>query len=629
MLYLSEIWEGKRRVSAVSSVSFTKRADVIVCGLGTAGALAALFSAENSLSVMGIERFTCVGGTHTVGAVPGHYFGCPGGRYEALDEKVKKSFERYTAVATESRKYLTERELAEKGVDLFYEASVCGVYLKDSHTVVGVRVLTQNGILDCEGRIVLDCTADAAVAAMAGCETEAGRALDGQMQPYSIVSLQYNGKKYGFNNVDYGRVNQMNRESLSQAVLFSRSHSMEEATKGKTLIAQMPLVGIREGRRIVPEEKPCLEDLFADRETQTPMFYSYADLDKHGWDIAFDGETMGDWAIGANLGAYNVTVAVPYRAILPKNYEGILVPCRALGVDRDLSSCVRMNIDMKKLAEVAAEWASLAIGENKALREVSYEALKEKLVASGCLKESDRRGYRVDGKKNADGSAFIPEDVHWIEKPELLEKRLQSDKPGQAIWSAKRMGERALPALRRLLQSSCENSAKHAAFALAALGDSAGISILREMVLQRDGMMLRDCRKHNQLRGCMAIYWLGRLADREIVGELIRLISDPLEIQRELYHDGDLLTTRYRISDFNGVYFQFMSQAVMALVRIGERHSDLREEIAIGFRNAFAEENYYQRITARPREGSEGNAVLTLKNVALNAVQSWRGSENA
>ena len=81
MIYLSEVVEGKQILRKISAPIFTKKADVIVCGLGTAGSLAALFSAENGLSVLGIESFTCVGGTHTAGGVVGHYFGCPGGRY--------------------------------------------------------------------------------------------------------------------------------------------------------------------------------------------------------------------------------------------------------------------------------------------------------------------------------------------------------------------------------------------------------------------------------------------------------------------------------------------------------------------------------------------------------------------
>ena len=523
MICLSTLVCGKITLSEVKDVCFEKEFDVIVCGLGTSGALAALFSAENGLSVLGIETLNCVGGTHTAGGVPGHYFGRPGGHYEALDERIKDFAQKYTCTAVESRIFLTEKELVENGVDIRYSSTVCGVYLDENNRVLGVNVLEDGKITPYKAKVVMDCTADAYVAAMAGCETQFGRELDSKAQPYSVVSMVYDGKKYGYNNVDFGRVDQRDTKSLSRAIIFSRSYPIKEGFDERAPIAQMQMIGVREGRRIVPEEGVSIYDLFADRQTQAPMFYSYADLDKHGWDIAFDGEALGDWAIGANLGAYNVTVAVPYKAILPKGYDGILVPCRALGVDRDVSSCVRMNLDMKKVAEAGAKWATLAIKQNKRLADVSYSDLKEKLLSSGCLKYSDNIGYRIDGKRNFDKTPLVPRDVHWISDPCDLEATLRTLTPGIGIWSAKRMKDTSYTTLRGLIASNDENTRKHAAFAMAAIGKSDANEILAQMVKDRDPVMLTDCRKNNNIRACMAIYWLGRLADIGITEELADL----------------------------------------------------------------------------------------------------------
>lgn len=617
-MILSEMIEGKR-VTRECTPQFTEEYDVIVCGLGTAGSLAALFAAENGLCVLGVEQFTCVGGIHTVGGIGKHYFGHPGGRYEELDRQVAEFAARFTCTPQESRKLVLEQMLLKNSVTLSYESMVCGVYLEGS-TVTGVRVLTEQGMVDYKAKLVMDCTADATVAVMAGCETECGRASDGQMQPYSIVSLTYDGKGYGYTNVDFGRVDQNDERAFSQAILFARSYPIREKHAGKELLRQMPLPGFREGRRILAEERVTVEELFADRQTETPMFYSYADLDKHGRDLAFDGEALGDWTVGANLGAYNVTVAVPYRALLPKGYEGLLVPCRALGVDRDISSCVRMIPDMKKVAETAAEWATLATRQNKTLREVSYEDLKERLLASGCLNPAHNCGVVIDFNKNKYKNPS--KKVVWCTDPAKLEEGLKTLTPGQAIWSAGRIGDAALPYLRELIKSEDENTAKHAAFALAMLKNGEGTALLRQMAAERDGVLLQDCRKNNNLRGCMAIYWLGRLAERAATEELIGLICDPDEQRHAVYH-SDILLTRYKIADFDAVYFQFISQAVMALVRIGDAHPDLRERISEGFRTAFSTEDYYHRITQRPKESSEGNAVLTVQRIALSAVEKW------
>lgn len=621
-MYLSEIIEGKQQLTLVNNPFFAKNFDVIVCGLGTAGSLTALFLAQNELRVMGIEILSCAGGTHTAGGVVGHYFGCPGGRYETFEEKVTSFQAQHTVTSAESRKLLIEQELMSHNAQIIYEASVCGVYLEDN-TVVGVKVLTDYGTESYSCKILMDCTADAYVAEMAGCITQYGRELDRQTQPYSIVSLLYDGKHYQYCNVDFGRVNQYNETDFSKAVIFSRAYKMNEAYTKKEFISQMPMIGIREGKRIIAEETVKIKDLFESRQTSTPMFYSYADLDKHGLDIAFDGEELGDWAIGANLGAYNVTVAVPYKSILPVKFDGILVPCRALGVDRDISSCVRMNLDMKKLAEVAAVWATFCIKQQKKLRDIPYSTIRNSLIQSGCLKESDNRGFYIDGAKDWDGSPLTPKEVCLIADPNKLENVLATEKPGIAIWSSKLMGEVSASVLLPLLESKNDNVRKHSAFAMAILGKSEGIPVLREMVTTRDGLMLKDSRKHNNFRGCMAIYWLGRLADREITKELIRLICDKKEIEKDVYHQKELLITRYEIKDFEGIYYQFVSQAVMALIRIGDAHKDLRHEIEAAFSIAFGDDKYYERFTKRPRESSEGNMVITLKKVACIAVEKW------
>jgi len=623
MIFLRQLEGGNQVIAPVVSPHFQKQADVVVCGLGTAGSLAALYAAQEGLSVVGIEEFTCVGGTHTAGGVRHHYFGLPGGRHEKLDQEVLSYSQRYTCTTIEGRKFYMEKALQKQHVQILYEATVCGVYL-DDHKVIGVQVLTAEGIMDYGAKLVMDCTAEASVAAIAGCETTCGRQIDGQMQPFSIVSMAHKEGKFLYTNVDFGRVNQYDPVAYSQAILFSRSYNIAERHQNQTLIAQMPLVGLREGRRIIPEEAATVEDLFADVQTQTPMYHAYADLDKHGWDIAFDGEMLGDWAIGANLGAYNVTVAVPYKALLPRGYDGILVPCRALGVDRDISSCVRMLPDMKKVAECAALWASLSIKQNLPLHQVPYGQLRKQLILSGCLNEDSLPGYRIDGKKDWDGTPMTPENVSWITDPSKLEERLKTEKPGLAIWSAKRIGTPAAPVLQSLLNAENEHTRKHAAFALAILGSNQGAAQLREMVRQRDGFLLKDSRKNNNPRGCIAIYWLGRLADREITWELSKLICDPKEAEKAIYQEKALKTTRYEIADFQGTYFQFMTQAVMALLRIGDAHPDLREEIAAAFTEAFSTDAYYERITKRPKKSSEGGMVLNMKHIALSAAKKWR-----
>ncbi len=613
-MILSEVFAGERRQTKIGALTFDAHYDVIICGLGTAGAMAAIFAAENGLSVLGIESFNCVGGTTTIGGVDGHYFSISGGRYTAVDDAVFAFEKKHTHNPMEARKLVEEEKILAAGGEILYESSVIGVYL-DGKTVVGVKAVTPNGIVSFGSGAVFDCTGDLYVAHMAGCETEYGRESDGLCQPYTMVSSVFNGERYFATNCDFGRLDPADDKSLTDAILFSRGYEMEEEKNNLRRIFHMPLIGIREGRRLVSEQNARLDEFFDGKRTDTPVLYAYADLDKHGWDIAFDSETLCDWSIGANLGAYNVKIPISYKTIIPKEIDGLLAPCRGLGVDRDVASCVRMVVNMQKLGEVAADMALLAKKKGCALRNIPYEELKERLTISRCLQNQYAADYRIDGVAN-------PEDVYFASDPSALAPILATKTPGQAIWAARKMGARAKETLFDLLSSPCENTRKHAAFALAMIGDDSGLALLREMAEQRDALMLSDCRKHNQQRGAMAIYFLGRLKDKCSIKLLISVLTNPDEAKHPSY-TGAGQGTRYAVGDFNNAYFQFMSNALAALIRIGDAHPETRDEIRQAFSLAFDDDAYYDRLTKRPKKSSEGGMVLNLKNVAQKAVMRW------
>ena len=621
-MYISELRNGEIVKTQVCTLPRFTEYDVILAGLGTAGSFAALFAAQNGLKVLGIESFNCVGGTMTIGGVQGHYFGCPGGRYVEIDNEVTAYHDAHTRSRIESCKIVLEKKILESGAEVLYESSIIGIY-KEENTVIGVRAITPDGIRDFKCKVLMDCTGDAYIAHMAGCKTVYGRELDGLTQTYSMVSSLRVGTEVQTNNCDFGRVDQRDEKSLSEALIFSRAHELSDRKPNVKFMIHMPLLGVREGRIILSEENVTLEDVFADKFTKEPAFYSYADLDVHGWDSVFNGSTYSDWDYGANLGAYNVTVPVPYKSIIPLDIDGIIVPCRALGVDRIVAGCVRMVPSMKKLGETGADMALLAIRNNCKLRDIPYEELRDRLLASGCLDHAYNRGCRVDGWIDCDGNPLVQRNVTFIDNPADLEARLSTITPGEAIWSARRMGTKATATLKKLLSSNDENTRKHAAFALAITGDDSGIEILRDMARERDRVMLKDCRKHNRQRGFMAIYLLGRLQDMEIVDTLVDIITNKDELKRPAYIPLFPPGARYTKIGFNIQYFQFVINSVQALIRIGDAHPGLREKIASAFRTAFDDDSYIERITTLPKMSAEGLIAINIKTVAYAAAKRW------
>lgn len=617
-MLLSELWEGAVVQTPAADVPFEAAFDVIVCGLGNSGALAALFAAENGLSVLGIENLGAAGGTITLGGIPFHYFGCPGGRADAVEEARDDFGRRYDCEMAESGRFVLEEKLLAQGVEVLYNTRLCGIYLQDK-TVKGVRVLTPEGIRTFGCRVLMDCTGDGFAAVMAGCESSFGRERDGLGQPYSRVCWVRRGEEVFTANMDFGRVDPLDDLALTQALVFSGAYSPVDLSKFGRLMRKMPLIGIREGRHILSEEQMCVADVFAGKRTGEPAFYTYSDLDKHGWDKPLEGDLFADWAVGANLNAYNMSFPVPWKSIIPKGFDGLLVPCRALGADRDVAGSVRMIPDMNKLAETAADVALLAIRHDCRLLQIPYAELEKRLRASGCLDEAHDKGLWVDGKVNWRGQPLTPEKVDFYTDPQQLEARLATLQPGLAIWSARRMGAAARPVLCGLLTSPEENTRKHAALALASMGDAAALPQLREMAAQRDAVMLQDCRKYNQHRGPMAIYHLGRLADAQSVDLLLDVLCSETEAERPIYAPSPI----YPWQDFRVLLFMFICNATAALVRIGDACPGQRAKIAAGFEAAFADGRYYARLTDRPQLSSEGGMAANLAAVAFAAARRW------
>ena len=125
----------------------------------------------------------------------------------------------------------------------------------------------------------------------------------------------------------------------------------------------------------------------------------------------------------------------------------------------------------------------------------------------------------------------------------------------------------------------------------------------------------------------MAIYHLGRLGDVGIVDTLIEIISDEEEVLRPVYQQEFIRGTRYRVEGFRNEYFQFVSNAVMALIRIAKAHPEQQKKIMNAFRKAFENGAYYSRITTLPRQSCEGDMVENIGRIALEAARTFERGE--
>ncbi|MEF3303784.1 FAD-dependent oxidoreductase [Paenibacillus sp. GYB003] len=554
--------------------------DVIVVGLGTAGAIAAIAAARKGLRVLGLDRHTSMGGAGTAGGVVGYYFGTRGGMAESIDAKAKATertvFTPSAGVNAEGKQYVFELEAAEAGADIRYETTVLGVRL-EGQTVTGLDCFSaERGRYAVSSGVVIDGTGNADVCRLAGCELRGGRDFDGQAQPFSNALFALGPDRVRAYYTDSGYVFPENPDSLSAAVVESAllsTHLKDRYDEESRYMRIAPQLGVRESRFIVGEENVTLESFLQENYSREPLFMAYSNLDNHSKDVAFESGLQRDWTVAASLWGLKFTVPIPLGALIPKGYGGLLAAGRCLAVDHDMASCVRMKRDMQKCGEAAAYAAFLAVTKRIPLKDVPYAELAPLLRETGCLSPRDEVYFehRVAQGETESGP------IRWLDNVRDIRDGLAGDKPGVAIWSAGRMGDAIRPHLLRwIAPGEPDHLRKHSAMALGLLGCPEAAPVLRAMVQERDPFVPSTSLKYNQARGYAAVYLLGRLADKESVPELLRLLGAG---ERFTFADRN----KEFLSDERDLRFQYVSYALMALSAIGDRHEETREAIGDAF----------------------------------------------
>ena len=596
--------------------------DVVIVGLGTAGAIAVTVAASRGLRVLGIDRHNCMGGTGTAGGVLGYYFGSQGGLYEQLDRQSAEAAKGvYTPPSTgEGKQVVLEREALRAGATVRYNTTVTGVYM-DGKTVKGLQCFSpKRGLYSVFADVIVDCTGNADVCRLAGCEFMGGRAFDGQPQPYSNVLFLQEPTRVRTFYTDSGYVNPEDPDDMSRAIVESAllsTHLREKYDEDRRLLRIASLLGVREGPRIVGEENITLERFLNGDYSREPLFYAYSNLDNHSKDVAFESELQQDWTVAASLWGLKFSVPVPLGALIPKGYDGLIVAGRCLAVDHDLAACVRMKRDMQQCGEAAANAAYLAVTRQIPLREVPYAELAALQKASGVLSENSRVFFEI---RLAEGDTSNPL-VTWLEDVGRIKAGLASEKPGVAIWSARRLGEAIRPHLREWLrESGNEHLRKHSAIALALMNAPEAAPVLREIVREKDPFVPKTSLKYNQARGYAAIYLLGKLRDKEAVADLIGVLETADSFT---FIDSN----REFLSDEKDLRFQYVSYTVMALSRIGDRHPETRPAIRAAL------EKYLARLDGSLVISFKGSSEIRLvmddkiRQAANQAFERWAMAE--
>lgn len=589
----------------VNPPAFVGYYDVAVIGLGVAGSISAINCANKGLKTIGIERLNSAGGTITMCGITGYYFGNPGGDFERVDEELKKKTDLMVKGGFKNpdlRKYNLDCELIKSGAQVWFDSIVTALY-SNGRKIVGLRYFDGVEEIDIAVKTLIDATGEGEICDIAGCEMTFGRERDASVVPFTISKCMLVDGRVEKTNHDSGKIDQRDPAEFSRAVLEGQAFFVKK-TAGQKVIRLHSLPGIREGRLLVGEKRLTAEGFLNGERSENPVIYAYADLDKHGPDVAFDSVAFKKWDLMSNLGALNITVPVPKECLIAKEYDNLCVAGRSLSVDHELQTCVRMNQDMMKLGEVAAVLSYVSLKENVALKNVGYDKIEPMLRETGCLDEANNRGFWHDGDPKL--FEFYIKKTEWYTKKEEIVEHLSTLEPGDAIWSCREMGKIIKPVLVENLQSADENLRKHSAIALAVMDDNSGIEVLRDMVLNRDRTELRGMRKHNKYRITIALCGLGLLGDKPSIDLIKEVISDSEESKYYPATNG-----------FKQNYYRTISCAVAALMDIADKYPECRNDIADFLEKEFSSLEYIKNMT---ETGEYTSAYVTSKDIYNNIV---------
>lgn len=192
---------------AAREIPVLMEADVVVVGGGTTGPVAAIAAARRGRKVVLIERFGSLGGILTlglntkpsgalVGGIPLEIWNLARAAGGAGDDYMATTKTGGVHIASptdpEIMKMLLTRLCVEAGVQILFETFVSAPYVEDG-AITGVIVESKAGRQFVGAKVLIDCSADADMAAKAGAPFVMGSGGQAQtMQPVSMYFIMKN-----------------------------------------------------------------------------------------------------------------------------------------------------------------------------------------------------------------------------------------------------------------------------------------------------------------------------------------------------------------------------------------------------------------------------------------------------
>ncbi|MBQ7190239.1 MAG: FAD-dependent oxidoreductase [Kiritimatiellae bacterium] len=339
--------------------------DTVVAGGGTGGAPAGIAAARQGLKTAVCEFTAVLGGQTTEGRIPGYYFGNICGFTKEID----KGANRFAAIKSQGKAEWYRQEIRRAGGTTCFTTMATGV-TKDGNRLTGVEVVFSDGrrgVLRCQ--LAIDATGNADLAAAAGEETEF---ISGEELSVQGAGVARRIPGSSSSNCDIGFVDETDVCDLAQFFLRARLSVPRDTWD----VAQ--LIGSRERRRLKGVFYMTPQDVMAERKYPDVVARTRSNFDTHGQtaDRQFFIEDPVHTPMYVNL---------PYRCMLPRNTDGLLVIGLGMSAHRDAMPILRMVADIQNQGYVAGAAAAFAVRSKCPPRNIDVKALQRHLVEKEIL----------------------------------------------------------------------------------------------------------------------------------------------------------------------------------------------------------------------------------------------------
>ena len=341
--------------------------DVVVVGAGTGGAPAGISAARQGVKTIVCEYLYQMGGVQTEGLIGIYYFGNRVGFTAEIDAGVAQM----GSVLAQTKSEWYRRENRKAGAEIWYGTLVTGVVVENNQ-LTGVIVVTpmgERGVIKC--KVAIDGTGNADLAAMAGEETEFVNDKEVAVQGVGQTIRAF-GSSYANNDVSF--VDDTDAADLCFFSLRARMSMLMNAWD------QSQIVNSRERRRLHGVFYMTPMDVMNSRTYPDVVVRSYSNFDSHG-------HTVCEQFFIDDPGHKGMFVNLPYRCLLPKRIDGLLVIGLGISAHRDAMPILRMQPDVQNQGYAVGVAAALSLRDHVTVRNVNMRELQKHLIEKKIIPE--------------------------------------------------------------------------------------------------------------------------------------------------------------------------------------------------------------------------------------------------